>query len=108
MEEYRVSVDLAKARSAAKRAGRVAVAAAIASELRAVRSGELSIAVWVTGAGHIARIDATVPGSGLGTVSLSFSSFHAQFNRNPPRQSQAVPLGSITEPRFLWAVALRS
>ena len=108
MEEYRVSVDLAKALSAAKRARRVAVAAAIASELRAARSGELSIAVWVTGAGHIARIDATVPGSGLGTVSLSFSSFHARFNRNPPRPAQAVPLASITEPRFLWSVAIPS
>jgi len=108
MEEYRVSVDLAKALSAAKRAGRVAVAAAIASELRADRSGRLSIAVWVTGAGHIARIDAEVPGSGLGTVSLSFSSFHARFNRNLPRRAQAVPLASITEPRFLWAVAIPS
>jgi hypothetical protein len=106
MEEYRVSVDLAKAASAAKRTRRVAVATAIERELRTAQS--VSFTVRVTGAGHIARIDATVPGSGLGTASFSFTSFHAQFNRNPPRASQSVPLASITEPRFLWAIATRS
>jgi hypothetical protein len=108
MEAYRVSVDLAKALSTARRAGRIAVAAAIESELRAVRSGRVSLDILVTGAGHIAKIDATVPRSGLGTASFSFTSFHAQFNRNPPRQAQAVPLASITEPRFLWSIAIRS
>jgi len=108
MEEYRVSVDLAKALSTARRAGRVAVAAAIESELRAARSGRVSLDVLVTGAGHIAKIEATVPGSGLGPASISFTSFHAQFNRNPPRLAQAVPLASITEPRFLWTIATRS
>ena len=108
MEKYRVSVDLAKALSTARRAGRVAVAEAIESELRAARSGRVSLDVLVTGAGHIAKIDATVPGSGLGTASFSFASFHAQFNRNHPRQAQVVPLASITEPRFLWTIATRS
>jgi hypothetical protein len=108
MEEYRVSVDLRKALAAARRTHRVAIATAIERELHGIRSGRLSLAVLVTGAGHIARVDVTVPGSGLGTASFSFTSFHAQFNRNPPRPSQAVPLSSITEPRFLWAIATRS
>jgi hypothetical protein len=108
MEEYRVSIDLAKALSTARRAGRVAVAVAIESELQAARSGRVSLDLLVTGAGHIAKIDAKVPGSGLGTASFSFTSFHAQFNRNPPRRSQSVPLASITEPRFLWSIAIRS
>jgi hypothetical protein len=108
MEEYTVSVDLAKALAAARRAGRIAVAAAIEAELRAPRSRRPSFAVWVTGAGHVGRIDVTRPGSGLGTVSFAFTSFHAQFSHNRPRPSQSVALASITEPRFLWTIATRS
>jgi hypothetical protein len=108
MEEYRVSVDLAKALSATRRKGRVAAAAAIEGELRAARSGRLSFTVLVTGAGHVATIEKAIPGSGLGTASFSFSSFHAQFNRSRPRPSQTVPLASITEARFLWKIAARS
>src|SRR5262249_15166981 len=69
LEEYRVSVDLAKAGAAARRHGRIAVAAAIESQRRAVPAGRLSFTVLVTGAGHVARIDGAVPGSGLGTAS---------------------------------------
>jgi hypothetical protein len=108
MEEYRVSVDLAKALSAAARTRRVAVAAAIERELRATKTGRASFTVLVTGAGHIGRIEQTVQGSGLGKASFSFTSFHARFNRNAPRPSQAVPLGSITQPRFLWTIATHS
>jgi hypothetical protein len=108
MEEYRVSVDLAKALQAARRKGRIAAAAAIESELRAARSGRLAFTVLVTGAGHVATIEKAMPAAGLGTASFSFSSFHAQFNRSRPRPSQTVPLASISEPRFLWAIAARS
>jgi len=108
MEAYRVSVDLPEALAAAKRNRRVALAAAIERQRDATPSRRLEYEVLVTGAGHVARIDAKIAGSRAGAASFAFSSFHAEFNRNPPRRSQSVPLASITEPRFLWTIAARS
>jgi hypothetical protein len=107
MHEYLVSVDLAKARSSAQRAGKRAIAAAIASELRASPTGRAAIKVWVTGPGHIGKIEATPPGTRLGRATFQFTSFDARFNRTPPRASQSVPLGKISEPssRSLWTIA---
>jgi hypothetical protein len=107
MHEYLVSVDLAKARSSAQRAGRRAIAAAIASELRASRTGRAAIKVWVTGPGHVGKIEATPPGTRLGRAVFQFTSFDARFNRNRPRASESVPLGKIADPssRSLWTIA---
>jgi hypothetical protein len=108
MEAYRVTVDLARALAAAKNNGRVALAAAIERQRDATPSRRLEYDVLVTGAGHVARIDSKVAGSRAGAASFAFSSFHAEFNRNPPRRSQSVPLASITEPKYLWTIATRS
>ena len=78
MAEYRVSVDLATALSAARRRRQGGMAAAIEEELHASRSKRLEIAVWVSGPGYVGKIAADVPGSGLGTTSflLSFTALH--------------------------------
>jgi hypothetical protein len=107
MKEYRVSVDLAKALAGAKRSRRPAIEAAIEAELRAAPSGRKSVEVWVTGPGHVGRIDTTPSGTGLGKASFQFTSFDALFNRNRPRASQTVPLAKVAEPssHSLWTIA---
>jgi hypothetical protein len=108
MHSYRVSVDLAKALSVAKGAGRRAIAAAIESQLHATPSGRTAITVFVTGPGHIGRIEtAPSPVTRLGKPTFQFTSFDAQFNRARPRASQTVPLASISTPSSdaLWTIA---
>ena len=85
------------------------VAAAIAGELRAADSSRLSLLVWVNGPGFVGRIDQVVPGSGLGTVSLVFSSFTLRYTGTLPPSSQVVALPSLSPgDRSIWAVATGS
>ncbi len=109
MAEYRVSVDLATALSAARRARRGAIAAAIEQELHASPSGRLSIVVWVSGPGYVGKIKSEVPGSGLGTVSFLFSSFTRPYTGTVPPASQIVPLASLERGgHSLWGIATGS
>lgn len=109
MAGYSVSVDLAEALSAARRAGRPALAAAIASELAATPSGRISLKVWVNGPGYVARIQAPVPGSGLGTASFSFTGFTATFEHSRPLASQTTSVAALAHPsRSLWATVTGS
>jgi len=116
MREYRVSVNLAKALSAARTAGRGAIAAAIEHEVDALGSSHtgghppsLSVTAWVNGSGYVARLMTTVPGSGLGTTSFSLSNFSAKVPRNLPLPTQTVALRSLERSaegsRTLWATA---
>jgi hypothetical protein len=106
MQEYRVSVHLARALSAARRARRTAIAAAIEQELAASQSGQVSIAVWISGPGYVGKIEAAVPGSGLGTVSFWFLSYTRPYTGVGPPASQIVPLASLAHRgRSLWAIA---
>jgi hypothetical protein len=107
MDEYKVSVDLTKALAAARRLRRAAVVAALESELRAAGSGRLTIHVWINGPGYVGRIDAPVPGSGLGTTSLVFTSFRLRYTGTGPPSSQIAPLASLA-PRSVWALATGS
>jgi hypothetical protein len=106
-DEYRVTVDLAKALAEAKKAGRPAIAAAIAAELKTGGARRVPVTVWVNGPGYIARIEKPVPGSGLGTAAFTFSSFDAKFGRNPVDPSQIVPLGAVARPgrTSVWSLA---
>jgi hypothetical protein len=106
MDEYKVSVDLTKALAAARRVRRAGVAVALESELRA-GWGRLTIHVWINGPGYVGRIDAPVPGSGLGTASLVFTSFRLRYTGTGPPASQVVPLASLA-PRSVWALATGS
>lgn len=109
MDEYRVTVDLRKARAAAERAHLAALAAAIRSELRASSSPRLSLRVWVNGPGYVGRIDEIIPGSRLGTVSLVFTNFRLRYTGTLPPSSQTLPLSGLSAgTRSLWAVATGS
>jgi hypothetical protein len=109
MHEYRVSVDLATALSAARRTRHAAIAAAIEQELAGSPSGRVSITVWVSGPGYVGKIESAVPGSGLGTASFSFLSYTKRYTGVGPPASQIVPLASLARRgRSLWAIATGS
>ena len=108
MREYRVSVNLAKALSAARSAGKPSIAAAIEHEvgtLGSSRTPGLAVTIWVNGSGYVARLTTTVPGSGLGTTSFSFFDFSTKVPRNLPHPDQTVSLRSLDASRTLWATA---
>ena len=105
MSRYLVSVDLAKALRAARRAGRPALAAAIVDELHASRSGRVELEAWVNGPGYVGKIKGPVPGSGLGTPAFAFSSFTAKFTPSQLPASATVALDSLRpSSRSLWAI----
>jgi hypothetical protein len=107
--EYRVSVDLARALSTARRTRRLGIAAAIEQELAATPSGRLTVIVWVNGPGYVGKIESQVPGSELGTATFWFSSFTTPYTGTAPPASQVVPLASLAHRgRSLWAVATGS
>jgi hypothetical protein len=109
MGEYRVTVDLAKAYSAARKHGDAAVAAAIKHELHASPSGRLNIDVWVDGPGYIAQIFKQAPNSGLGATTLSFLSYSQRYDGVFPAASQTAPLASLRPGRrSVWAIATGS
>ncbi|MGH2852494.1 MAG: hypothetical protein ACRDLP_17995, partial [Solirubrobacteraceae bacterium] len=109
LHEYRVSVDLARALSAARRARSPGIATAIEQELGASPSGRLPILVWVSGPGYIGKIQSQVPGSGLGTASIWFLSYTRPYTGTAPPSSQVVPLASLAHGgRSLWRVATGS
>jgi hypothetical protein len=109
MDEYRVSVDLTKALSAALTTGRGGIATAIEQELEASPSGRVSILVWVNGPGYVGKIESDVPGAQLGTASFVFLSFTKPYTGTLPPASQIVPLASLAHGgRSLWSLATGS
>ncbi len=71
--------------------------AAIGEELAALRASRpgavsVQVRVWVDGPGQIARLEGTLPGSGLGTISITLSQFGAKIGRSLPLASQVVAL----------------
>jgi hypothetical protein len=109
MDEYRVTVDLAKAYSAATKHGDRAVAAAIKHELHSSPTGHLNIDVWINGPGYIAQISKRVAGSGLGGTSLSFTSYTKPYVGAFPPPAETVSLASLSPGRrSIWALAAGS
>jgi hypothetical protein len=108
--EYRVTVNLKRAMAAATGPSAGAMRSAIAEELAAVPSGRSAITVWVNGAGRVARLQATVPGSGLGTVSTYLSTYGAKLATSLPPPSQVFEITAQTASgakilRSLWPIA---
>ena len=92
LSEYLVTVDLSRAATSAVGASAAAMRSAIGEELAALRASRpgarsVRIRVWVDGPGHIARLQAVLPGSGLGTISLALSGFGAKIGRSLPLSS---------------------
>jgi len=109
MAEYRVTVNLATALTAAKRRRQAGVAAAIEQELHTDPSGSLTILVWVNGPGYVGKIESDIPGSKLGTTSFLFSSFTRPYTGTLPPASAVVRLASLAGgSKSVWTIATNS
>ena len=100
--EYVVSVDLARALAAAE-AG--ALRAAIQQELSALRAdrgthagSRVRIVAGVDGAGRIAQLQASLPGSKLGTVQIALWKFGSTIPLSLPLPSETVDIASLRRP----------
>ena len=101
LSEYVVTVDLLRAVSAADGASAAAMRSAITEELTALRASRpgatsVRIRVWVDGPGHVARLEAALPGSGVGTVTIALSQFGAKIGRSLPLPPDVVALPALT------------
>jgi hypothetical protein len=98
--EYVVSVDLARALAATAEAG--ALRTAIRQELSALRAGRgthagslVRIVAGVDGAGRITHLQASLPGSMLGTVQIALLKFGSTIPLSLPLRSETVDIASL-------------
>jgi hypothetical protein len=98
--EYVVSVDLARSIAASKTG---ALRAAMQQELAALRAGRgtqagsrVRIVARVDGAGRIAELQASLPGSQLGTVQIALRTFGSTIPLSLPLPSETVDVASLS------------
>lgn len=99
--EYVVSVDLARALAAAGKTGALRIA--IQLELAALRTDRrtrtgpplVRIVARVDGAGHLAQLQASIPGSKLGRVQIALWKFGSTIPLSLPLASQTVEIASL-------------
>jgi hypothetical protein len=95
LTRYTVSVDLARAAAKAdSAAARIAIRAERAA-LGAHASPVIRMTVWLEGTGHVARVQAPVPGSGFGRVLVSIDGFGQPIKSTHPTPSELVPLTQL-------------
>lgn len=100
--EYVVSVDLAKALAATETG---ALRTAMRQELSALRAGRgthasslVRIVAGVDGAGRLAHLQASLPGSKLGTVQIALWKFGSTIPLSLPLRSETVDIASLQRP----------
>jgi hypothetical protein len=98
--EYVVSVDLARSLAAPATTG--ALRAAMQQELSALRAGRganagsrVRIVARVDGAGRIAELQASLPGSQLGTVRIALRTFGSTIPLSLPLPSETVDIAAL-------------
>jgi len=98
--EYVVSVDLAQALAAAGKTG--AFRAAMQQELSALRAGRgtdagslVRIVAGVDGTGRLAQLQASLPGSKLGTIQIGLWKFGSTIPLSLPLASETADLASL-------------
>jgi hypothetical protein len=101
--EYVVSVDLARSIAAAKTG---ALRTAMQQELAALRASRgthagsrVRIVARVDGAGRVAQLQASLPGSRLGTVEIALRTFGSTIPLSLPLPSETVDIASLRPPR---------
>lgn len=92
MAKYLVSVDLDQAMSKATGA----MKAAIGEEITATGSHTTSITVWVDGPGHVVQLTVPLPGSGLGSISMTLSGYGAKLPTTLPADSTILKITGQT------------
>jgi hypothetical protein len=100
--EYVVSVDLARSLVTAKPG---ALRTAMRQELSALRAGRgthagsrVRIVARVDGAGRVAQLQASLPGSRLGTVQIELRTFGSTIPLSLPLPSETVNIASLRRP----------
>jgi hypothetical protein len=98
--EYVVSVDLARALAVARQPG--ALRTAMQQALSALRAGRgtdagslVRIVARVDGAGRLAQMQASLPGSKLGTVQIALARFDSTIPLSLPLTSQTADIASL-------------
>jgi hypothetical protein len=101
--EYVVSVDLARALAAAGKSG--ALRTAMQQQLSALRAGRgehagslVRIMAGVDGAGRLAQLQASLPGSKVGTVQIGLWKFGSTIPLSLPLASETVDIASLRRP----------
>jgi hypothetical protein len=100
--EYSVTVDLRRAISRATGPTAVALSSAMREELAALRSSRarrgssaVAIAIWVDGPGRLVQLQASLPGSGLGTVLMALSNVGTAIATNLPTASMSADIALL-------------
>jgi len=92
---YAVTVDLNRAAGAVTGPARIPFARALATEAVALpsdRPATIALSVWVSASGRLARVTATPPGIGVGTVTTTLSGFGVAVRSDPPPAAQVVDI----------------
>jgi len=92
---YAVTVDLNRAAGAVTGPARIPFARALATEAVALpssRPATVTVSVWVSANGRLARVVAAPPGIGVGTVTTSLSGFGVAVHSDPPPAAQVVDI----------------
>jgi hypothetical protein len=91
---YAVTVDLNRAADAVSGPARIPFARALATEVVALggpdKPATLTVSVWVSAAGRLARVMAAPPGTGVGTVTTSLRGVGVSVHADPPPAAQVV------------------
>ncbi len=97
---YLAMIDLPTAAAAASGPAAHAFASTIADEQRALGTSGVDgprqpIRVWVDGAGRVVALEASPPGSGVGTTDMVITSFHGRIDAARPPKDQTVDLATL-------------
>jgi len=98
--KYLVTVDLRKAESAASASIGTTFSQSVQYQISALspRSGDATtrVTVWVGGDGHVARLQSTPPGSGVGEVSITLSHYGSRVQASIPPSTQVVDIAALS------------
>jgi hypothetical protein len=102
-EGYLVRADLARSVGRATSTSAASMALAIQSELTAAGTAangsanpDVSVRLWIDGAGRVVTIEGSPPGAGVGTTTIVLSRFGVPVSVKPPVVSQVVDIASLT------------
>ena len=97
---YLVTIDLATAASSASGPAAAAFASTLGDEKRILGGArgttpEQTISTWIDARGRIVRLQASPPGSGVGTTIMTMTAFGAHVDSARPPKGETVDLGSL-------------
>lgn len=96
---FDVEIDLTRALSTSTGPAGAVIGQAIQSELGALGGGEKQgapIRAWISDGGQVVQMQATPPGAGVGTATMTLCCFDSPVEVAPPPPSQVVDIASLT------------